>query len=157
MKKHCKSCSKKRDLKFYNPSGSFLCDMCKIAKKHGQKLERKEASSKTWIKKLDALIGSRVRSRGVCEAVGRPHKGVLQWAHIVSRSYHNTRWMEDNALCLCAGCHKFYTDRPLEWGDFVTSKFGNNHLEYLKEVALHNPVIKGVELKELYEKLNRKG
>lgn len=150
MKRKCPICGKKRaDHLFLK--GARSCELCKIAKKNGIKKERKEASSKTWIKRLDALVGSRVRSRGACEAVGRPHKGVLQWAHIVSRSYHNTRWLESNALCLCAGCHKFYTDRPLEWEQFITQKFGERQYQSLKHFALSH---EKVDYKELFNELN---
>jgi 5-methylcytosine-specific restriction endonuclease McrA len=149
MKRKCPVCNKKRaDHLFLK--GNRSCELCKIAKKHGQKLERKEASSKTWIKRLDKLIGPLVRSRGVCEATERPHKGVIQWAHIVSRSYHNTRWDLDNAFALCAGCHKFYTDRPLEWEQFVISKIGEDKLRLLKEKALTH---EKVDYKKLYEEL----
>ena len=150
MKKQCKTCSKRRDLKFYDTPRSLNCQMCQIAKKNGIKKERREASSKTWIKKLDALVGARVRARGFCEDVGRPHKGVLQWAHIISRSYHNTRWDEDNALCLCAGCHKYYTDRPLEWELFLIQNWSREKLEDLKKRALSH---KKINYKELYKQL----
>lgn|SRR3990167_4822933 len=152
MKRLCKSCSKRRDLKFYNPSGSFICDMCKISKKHGKKLERREASIRTWIKRCDALVGSQVRSRGVCEDI-RIHNctKVWQWAHGLSRSYHNTRHMEDNGFCLCSGAHKFYTDRPLEWEVFLLQKWGEEKLRYMKKIALdHGKVI---DYKELYENM----
>lgn len=150
MKRKCPICQKKRKDTLF-PKGNRWCDLCKIVIAHGKKLEKREASSKTWIKRLDKLIGDRVRSRGVCEAVGRPHKGVLQWAHIISRSYHNTRWDEDNALCLCAGCHKFYTDRPLEWEVFVTTTYTSPYRYFkLKEKALTHAK---VDHKALYESL----
>lgn len=135
LKRKCPVCGKKRIPRLFL-KGYRSCELCKIAKRNGVKKERKEASSRTWIKRLDQLVGAKVRSRGTCEAVGRPHKGVLQWAHIVSRSYHNTRWLEENALCLCAGCHKYYTYRPLEWEQFITEKIGEGRYKTLKETAL---------------------
>lgn len=152
MKKKCLTCQKRRDFKFYDTPRSLICQMCQIAKKNGIKKERKEASSKTWIKRLDALVGSRVRSRGVCESRRLEHKGVLQWAHICSRRYHATRWLEENALCLCAGCHKFYTDRPLEWEFFISSLIGENKFRDLKSKALLEP---NPDYKELYKQLTK--
>lgn len=38
-----------------------------------------------------------------------------------------------NSVVLCAGCHVFYTHRPVEWGDWVEGKFPGR-LDYLKSL-----------------------
>ena len=151
MKRQCKSCSKRRDLKFYNPSGSFTCDLCKIAKKHGQKLAHKEELPSTWIKRLDKLVGGRVRSREGCESP-RSHvcKGAFQWCHGISRSYHVTRHMEKNGFRMCQGEHYYFTNHPLEWEAFLEKKWGNEGLAFMKRLALSGDK---VDYKELYNKL----
>lgn len=65
----------------------------------------------------DTLFSKIVRSRGFCENCGATDN--LQCAHGISRRYRNIRWAEDNAFCLCASCHVFYTHRPLEWEDWM--------------------------------------
>lgn len=75
------------------------------------------------MQRCDALARAIVLARGVCEAKGtRWHpvcRGPLQWAHIQSRRYHWVRHLEENAMCLCAGAHMYFTHRPLAWIDFV--------------------------------------
>lgn len=63
-----------------------------------------------------------VRARGACEDCGSTQN--LQCAHIVSRRYAHTRTDLDNAFCLCAGCHMYFTEWPLEFAAFVTAKIG---------------------------------
>lgn len=68
--------------------------------------------------KADREFSLRVRARGHCELAGRDAVsclGNLQTAHIFSRRYHAIRWDEDNALCLCAAHHTFYTHRVELW------------------------------------------
>ena len=66
--------------------------------------------------KLHAEI---TRSVGFCERCGGNNS--LQTAHIISRRYSATRTMLNNAYCLCAGCHRRFTDHPLEFARFVTT------------------------------------
>ena len=76
--------------------------------------------------KLHALI---VRSRGRCEKCGSRH--VLQCAHIISRKYSWTRTDLDNAFCLCASCHRFFTDNPVEFGIFTIDTIGDDRFDEL--------------------------
>ena len=72
---------------------------------------------KTHLKqKADQLFSVFIRRRDMwCAALGRDCKRPLQCAHIVSRRYLATRWDEQNAIALCLGHHKFFTEHPLEW------------------------------------------
>jgi len=81
--------------------------------------------------KLHALI---VRSRGRCEGCGSRH--VLQCAHIISRKYSWTRTNLDNAFCLCASCHRYYTDNPVEFGTFTIDKIGEEKYDELRQRRL---------------------
>lgn len=69
--------------------------------------------------KLHAAI---IRSRGDCESCGFTNN--LQCAHIISRKYSWTRTALDNAFCLCASCHRHFTDNPVDFGRFTISKIG---------------------------------
>lgn len=84
--------------------------------------------------KADTLFSQKVRAAGRCARCGAADR--LQCAHIVSRRYLCTRWDKDNAICLCAGCHMYFTHRPLEWEEWITSRIGTANYEELKRKAL---------------------
>lgn len=91
---------------------------------------------KTKQKQLcDILFSQIVRTAGKCFKCNRTTG--LQCAHIVSRSYHATRWDLDNAVCLCNGCHVYYTHHPLEWEVFICIKIGKDEYDQLKKRALN--------------------
>ena len=74
---------------------------------------------RNWMKRADTAFGAHVRARGVCESDRETHKGVLQCAHVISRSYKVIRTDHRNALSMCSGCHLYFTNRPLEWRAFI--------------------------------------
>jgi 5-methylcytosine-specific restriction endonuclease McrA len=76
--------------------------------------------------KADKLFSVLVRERRECEHCGERTYYKLQCAHIISRHFSHTRCDPDNAFCLCAGCHHFFTDHPVEFGVFVLSKRGED-------------------------------
>jgi hypothetical protein len=39
-------------------------------------------------------------------------------------------------MALCRGCHRFFTDRPIEWENFVIEKIGKEIYQNLKVHAL---------------------
>lgn len=82
--------------------------------------------------RLHSLI---VRSRGACESCGVRDYGKLQCAHIVPRGFAWTRTDEANALCLCASCHKRFTDDPFAFVAFVTEHIGVEEYERLRTKA----------------------
>ena len=83
-------------------------------------------SRKSLIKKADKLFSLKIREMGVCELQGKDNVrcgGVLQCAHIVGRGRHVIRWNENNALCLCAGHHVYYTNNPEKWYEVISVSF----------------------------------
>jgi hypothetical protein len=82
--------------------------------------------SKGKATKLHALI---VRDHGSCEHCG--HSDSLQCAHIISRKYSQTRTDLANAFCLCASCHMYFTDNPVDFGHFVISQIGEDTYQSL--------------------------
>ena len=78
--------------------------------------------------KLHAQI---IRSKGSCEKCGAGEQAFLQCAHIISRKYSWTRTDLDNAFCLCASCHRFFTDNPVEFGIFTIDKIGDDKFDEL--------------------------
>ncbi len=95
---------------------------------------------RNWMKRADAAFGQHVRSRGVCESDRDSHTGVLQCTHIISRSYKVIRTDERNALSMCSGCHLYFTNRPLEWREFIDRTYPGLW-DHLTEIALtYTPV-----------------
>lgn len=93
----------------------------------------KRTPAKTAKVKATTLHSKIVRARGACENCGTTQN--LQCAHIVSRRYSVTRTLEDNAFCLCAGCHMHFTEWPLEFAAFVVEKIGEKKYHDLRWAA----------------------
>jgi 5-methylcytosine-specific restriction endonuclease McrA len=93
-----------------------------------------QTKRRNYKKQATDAWGVWVRSRGYCQSDRPEHKGYLQAAHIISRSYGATRTDPENGLCLCAGCHLFYTNRPIEWEDWVEFRWPGL-LDELKQKA----------------------
>lgn len=81
--------------------------------------------------KLHAKI---TRSVGFCENCYKTD-GQLQTAHIISRRYSRTRTMLNNAFCLCASCHRWFTDNPKEFAQFVDDTWAGEIYRELYELA----------------------
>ena len=78
--------------------------------------------------RLHALI---VRDAGRCLKCDTDY--TLQCAHIISRKYSRTRTDLDNAFCLCASCHMYFTDNPVEFGQFTIDQIGESNYDLLLE------------------------
>lgn len=89
--------------------------------------------TKTALKrKADKLFSEKVRSLGYCLWCNRrPPVVQLQCAHIMSRRFLSTRWDFNNAMCLCAGCHRKGHDRPLEFAELVRQVKGQEAYDEL--------------------------
>lgn len=104
----------------------------------------------------DALCGEIVRSRGYCEVprfTKSNCKGNLQWAHIFSRSYYQIRWDPNNALCMCAGHHMYFTQHPIEWEELVKRMIGEENYQALRKMALD---YKKIDYGDIMYELNQK-
>jgi hypothetical protein len=90
-------------------------------------------------KRADDLFSKLIRDRASgCLATGFRFdcSGVLQCAHIVSRSYRATRWSldPDGAVALCAAHHVWFTHHPLEWVDWLRANFAG-YYEEIRDMA----------------------
>ena len=83
---------------------------------------RKTSVQRTHKRKADVLFSQHIRSVGKCERCGTSRS--LQCAHWISRRYAWTRTDPRNAFCLCAGCHRYFTDRPTEFSDWALEQRG---------------------------------
>ncbi len=86
--------------------------------------------------KADRLFSKLIRSRGVCVGCGEREYPKLQTCHVVSRRYAWTRVDPDNAVCGCWRCHRYWTDNPVEWAQFVENHLGLDEYLRLKQKAL---------------------
>jgi len=106
-------------------------------------MAKKKKPSKTYYKrKADRIFSLWIRNRdGVCQANAQRKEtcespDYLQCAHIVSRDYSATRLDPGNAMALCRSCHMYFTQRPLEWEEFVIGYMGEDDYYRLKVRAL---------------------
>ncbi len=90
---------------------------------------RRVGTTKGAKKRADVAFSKIVRSRGFCEKCGSHDN--LQCAHILSRRFSNTRCDEGNAFCLCAGCHHFFTDHPVAFGQWVLTMMSESEYDDL--------------------------
>lgn len=76
-----------------------------------------------------------VRSIGQCEFAGRDSVrcgGVLQAAHIFPKgAYPRIKYDRENLLCLCAGHHRYYTERWPGWRKMVLELIGQERFDAL--------------------------
>jgi|TARA_R110001606_G_C15023009_1_gene610044 hypothetical protein len=82
----------------------------------------------------DAWFSDVVRKNAehVCENCSKTGAR-MECAHIYGRAVKSVRWSMDNAMCLCHYCHLKFTSNPLDFTDFCTKKYGQGHLDILKE------------------------
>ena len=76
-------------------------------------------------KKLDIAFSLLIRKRGHCERCGTTKN--LQCSHIYSRANRSVRWSEENAFCLCSGCHFAWHKNPLESIEWMKTRIGEQN------------------------------
>lgn len=80
----------------------------------------------------DRLLSQLIRSRGACEHCGTVAH--LQTAHIWSRRFSAIRHDLDNVLCLCAACHHWATDCPVEFVRWLRTVRTDTQLRRLEQM-----------------------
>lgn len=119
--------------------------------KGGEFMRRQKKGSHASMKrKLDKLFSQWIRSEGRCEWEDGEHGGKLETAHINSRTYLVTRWLPENALCLCSKHHFYAHQNPLEFAEFVRKLYGKTKYEALRRKAKTS--IKKVDLEAIIKK-----
>ena len=90
---------------------------------------------------LDAIFSDCVRlAANCCEAHGEPmlHGNIqcsdnLECAHIHGRRYQIVRHDPMNAVSLCGAHHRWYTDHPVFFTQWLNRHLGPEHLDILRE------------------------
>ena len=98
-------------------------------KKTAKKKPKKKAPSKTSLRnKADKLCRAWFHAAEECVACKVPISqapacfscgGNLEWCHLVSRSVGVLRHHPLNAIPMCSAHHRYFTQRPLEFWEFV--------------------------------------
>lgn len=107
--------------------------------------------------KYDAIFSDLIRERAdyTCERCGSQEPGrksrAIHCAHIHGRRGRSTRWDIDNAVCLCAKCHFWFTDHPTEFTLWLEEYLGHAYLDILREKALNLKKWSKSDLEEMYE------
>ena len=75
-----------------------------------------------------------VRARdGRCLHTGM--EGRLECAHIYGRRAKILRWSLDNAVALSSSSHRFFTENPIAFHDWLEATLGEGHMAILREKA----------------------
>ena len=85
-----------------------------------------------------------------CEGNFRHEPGYAHCAHVHTRKHRSCRWNANfGAVCLCAKCHRRFTDFPVEWGDFLRRYMGDSNYEEAKRLAWTSRKYTPAERKEI--------
>jgi len=75
----------------------------------------------------------RLRDGNRCVVCGKDQS--LEAAHIYGRRLKSVRWSLDNCLAMCHYHHRYYTEQPIEFRDYLHKLYGDGHMEMLREKA----------------------
>ena len=78
-----------------------------------------------------------VRDHFTCQKCGQPYPpdnaGSLEVAHFHSRRHENTRFDEENTLCLCrVRCHQYFDTHRTEFEAFMLERLGQERYDLLE-------------------------
>ena len=78
----------------------------------------------------------RHRANYRCEHCNKQFPGLVQGfecCHIWGRANKSTRWDAGNAVALCGGCHRHFTEHPLAYHGWLVKHLGEGNLALLAE------------------------
>tara|TARA_R100001591_G_scaffold59051_2_gene68896 strand:+ start:406 stop:789 length:384 start_codon:yes stop_codon:yes gene_type:complete len=82
----------------------------------------------------DIWFSKAVRARdGKCLHTGRTD--ALECAHIYGRRAKILRWSLDNAVSLTHASHRYFTENPVAFHDWLEQTLGEGHMAILREKA----------------------
>lgn len=82
----------------------------------------------------DVWFSKCVRARdGQCCYCGKTE--TLEAAHIYGRRLKSVRWSMDNCLALCHYHHRYFTEQPIEFRDWLVKLYGEGHMDLLRDKA----------------------
>ena len=108
---------------------------------------------KTIKRKLDLLWSKLIKKRAGYKCERCLKKGRLNTHHIFSRRYLSLRWIIQNGVRLCVGCHYWAHQNPVEFTDWIRELRGNEVIDWL--IRLKNTQFK-VDLEEVEKYLKER-
>ena len=105
--------------------------------------------------RLDALFSKLVRERAdyTCERCFRNFReeGKLDCSHLYGRRMRSVRFDPSNAVAHCTTCHRWLTERPVEFAEWIVGHLGEGEADRLRTRA-HAPVKRSRgEVKDLFD------
>lgn len=116
----------------------------------------RKPSRKTLVKNLDKITAKiiKLRDDSRCQRCNSFTSGCgSHWAHVYSRRRFSMRWDLINAICLCAGCHRWAHGNPLAFTEWFKREFPARYY-YLRAKRLEK--IRPIKDAELAERLEEK-
>ena len=74
----------------------------------------------------------RLKANHTCECCHNQDRQ-MHCCHIYGRGAKSVRWSIDNALCMCSYCHRYFTENPIAFTNFLQVYLGKGHMEMLNE------------------------
>lgn len=92
-------------------------------------------------KSCDKLWSELVRAGGHCERCGATSEdSQLHAHHVYGRNNHRLRWEPRNGVCLCARCHRYFHDNPLEFANWFRESSRWTDAWYLASQNRNGPI-----------------
>jgi hypothetical protein len=120
------------------------CKDTPVPELHNSRCDRHPVIGGTWCKthskaELDRRVRLQIldRDKWICRS-GRPnHLGPIQWCHLETRGAPSTRWIPENSVAMCSGCHSYFTHRPHEWKLWMRERLGEQgYWDLVRRAAL---------------------
>lgn len=102
--------------------------------------------------RLDELFSKLVRERAEhrCE---KCHKldGKMDCSHLYGRRMRSVRFDPENAACHCTTCHRWLTERPIEFAEWIVNHLGRERADALRLRAHKSLTRTPSQRRDLYE------
>jgi 5-methylcytosine-specific restriction endonuclease McrA len=80
-----------------------------------------------------ARLACLMAAGGCCERCGAS-SGALEQHHVLSRRIRATRWLPQNAVCLCQPCHRWWHASPRRGLAWFVERFGQARLDLIRSL-----------------------
>lgn len=104
--------------------------------------------------KRDILFSLLVRERANNRCEYCSGTGHLECCHVQGRRSRATRWHPQNAVCLCHAHHRYFTERPIEFIEWLERDTPNGpNLQEIVQLSHSTPHYRAPELEYIAKRL----
>lgn len=118
---------------------------------------KQKKPSKSYLRtKADKLCREQARKIGRCEAEGEDDvvcKGYMEWCHCRTRGIMGLRYDRRNWFLLCSAHHRYYTNNPLAFAEFIKKSKGEDVYWFLMRYKVKHGLSTVEWYQEMIEKL----